>query len=311
MPREIFDENHPFLPRVQLLSFEEIERLARIFISMGVQKIRLTGGEPLLRRGVEKLIETLARLPAVSGAPVEIALTTNALLLKQKARALKDAGLSRITVSLDGLSDATFRMMSDSDAKVATVLDGIATAQHAGFERIKVNMVVRRGANDHEILPMAEHFRNSGIVLRFIEYMDVGSTNGWRMNDVVSAREILQCISERYPIRRMDANRVGEVAERWCYQDGGGEIGAIASVTQAFCSDCTRVRLSTDGKLYTCLFATDGVDLRQPLRDGVEDEKLRNIVASLWSQRQDRYSELRHLATDIDRQKIEMSYIGG
>lgn len=311
MPREIFDENHPFLPRVQLLSFEEIERLARIFISMGVQKIRLTGGEPLLRRGVEKLIETLARLPAVSGAPVEIALTTNALLLKQKARALKEAGLSRITVSLDGLSDATFRMMSDSDAKVATVLDGISAAQHAGFERIKVNMVVRRGANDHEILPMAEHFRNSGIVLRFIEYMDVGSTNGWRMDDVVSAREILQCISERYPIRRMEANRVGEVAERWCYQDGGGEIGAIASVTQAFCNDCTRVRLSTDGKLYTCLFATDGVDLRQPLRDGVEDEKLRNIVANLWSLRQDRYSQLRHLATDLDRQKIEMSYIGG
>ena len=311
MPREIFDENHPFLPRVQLLSFEEIARLARIFISMGVQKIRLTGGEPLLRRGVEKLIETLARLPAVNGAPVEIALTTNALLLKQKARALKDAGLSRITVSLDGLSDATFRMMSDSDAKVATVLDGIAAAQHAGFERIKVNMVVRRGANDHEILPMAEHFRNSGIVLRFIEYMDVGSTNGWRMDDVVSAREILQCISERYPIRRMDANRVGEVAERWCYQDGGGEIGAIASVTQAFCNDCTRIRLSTDGKLYTCLFATDGVDLRQPLRDGIEDEKLRNIVANLWSQRQDRYSQLRHLATDLDRQKIEMSYIGG
>ena len=311
MPREIFDENHPFLPRVELLSFEEIERLARVFMSLGLQKIRLTGGEPLLRRGVEKLIETLARLTTQGGAPVEIALTTNALLLKQKARALKDAGLSRITVSLDGLSDATFRRMSDSDAKVATVLDGIAAAQHAGFERIKVNMVVRRGVNDHEILTMAEHFRNSGIVLRFIEYMDVGSTNGWRMDDVVSAQEILQCISGRYPIRHMDPNWVGEVAERWCYQDGGGEIGVIASVTQAFCGECSRVRLSTDGKLYTCLFATDGVDLRQPLRGGVEDIELRRTIENLWSQRQDRYSQLRHLATDLDRQKIEMSYIGG
>jgi cyclic pyranopterin phosphate synthase len=311
MPREVFDANHSFLPRVELLSFEEIERLARIFISMGVQKIRLTGGEPLLRRGVEKLIESLACLPTLSGAPVEIALTTNALLLAQKARALKVAGLSRLTVSLDGLSDATFRRMSDSDAEVATVLNGISVAQHAGFTRIKVNMVVRRGVNDHELLPMAEHFRNSGIVLRFIEYMDVGCTNGWRMDDVVSASEIMQCISSRYPISRMDANAIGEVAQRWCYDDGGGEIGVIASVTQAFCGDCSRVRLSTDGKLYTCLFAANGMDLRQPLRAGMSEAELRRMAGDLWRQRQDRYSQLRHLATDIDRKKVEMSYIGG
>jgi cyclic pyranopterin phosphate synthase len=311
MPRAIFDENHVFLPRAELLSFEEIERLARVFIPLGVQKIRLTGGEPLLRRGIESLIESLASLRGADGRPIEIALTTNALLLSKKAQSLKDAGLSRLTVSLDGLSDATFKCMSDSDAPVASVLNGIAAAQAVGFSAIKVNMVVKRGANDHEILPMAEHFRNSGIVLRFIEYMDVGSSNGWRMDDVVSAQQILALIESRYALQRVDPNCLGEVAERWRYADGGGEIGVIASVTQAFCQDCTRARLSTDGKLYSCLFATDGLELRDPLRQGASDTVLTNLIAQRWEQRADHYSQQRHLATNTHRKKIEMSYIGG
>jgi len=311
MPREIFDKNHVFLPRAELLSFEEIERLARVFIGLGVQKIRLTGGEPLLRRGIERLVGALANMSDAQGKPIEVTLTTNALLLSQKAQALKEAGLSRLTVSLDSLSDATFKIMTDTDARVATVLDGIAAAQRAGFTAIKVNMVVKRGVNDHEILPMAEHFRNSGIVLRFIEYMDVGSTNGWRMDDVVTAQEILQRIDSHYPVRRTDPSALGEVAQRWRYEDGGGEIGVIASVTQAFCQDCTRTRLSTDGKLYTCLFATDGLELRDPLRQGAGDQFLTNLIADRWEHRQDRYSQLRHLDTGKDRKKIEMSYIGG
>ncbi|HET7833185.1 MAG TPA: GTP 3',8-cyclase MoaA [Gallionella sp.] len=311
MPREAFDNGHAFLPRAELLSFEEVTRLAELFVSLGVQKIRLTGGEPLLRRGLEQLIEKLARLRGVTGQPVEVALTTNGVLLARKAQVLKDAGLSRITVSLDGLSDATFRRMSDSDVSVATVLDGIAAAQQAGFESIKVNMVVKRGVNDHEIIPMAEHFRNSGVVLRFIEYMDVGCTNGWRMDDVVSAREILERIAARYAIRRIDPDYRGEVAERWRYADGSGEIGVIASVTQAFCQDCRRARLSTDGKLYTCLFAGGGMDLRGPLRQGVNDRLIAHMIANQWGLREDRYSQLRHLSSPASQAKIEMSYIGG
>ncbi len=316
MPREVFDENHPFLPRAELLSFEEIERLARSFIQLGVQKIRLTGGEPLLRRGIERLIESLARLNTSEGKPVEIALTTNAVLLAQKAQSLKDAGLARVTASLDGLTDETFRHMSDSDVSVGTVLDGIAAAQRAGLAPVKVNMVVKRGVNDHEIIPMAGHFRNSGVVLRFIEFMDVGSTNGWRMDDVVSAREILEQVNSRYPILQVDPNYTGEVAERWRYADGSGEVGVIASVTQAFCHECTRARLSTDGKLYTCLFAGSGADLRGPLRSGATDQMLSNLIAGAWKLRFDRYSQLRHAATKISPgekpgEKIEMSYIGG
>jgi cyclic pyranopterin phosphate synthase len=311
MPREVFDKEHAFLPRAELLSFEEIERLARLFISMGVQKIRLTGGEPLLRRGIEQLIEKLARLHSTAGNPVEIALTTNAVLLSRKAQLLKDAGLSRITVSLDGLSEKTFRRMSDSDVSVKTVLDGIASAQRAGLVPVKVNMVVKRGVNDHEIISMAEHFRNSGIVLRFIEYMDVGCTNGWRMDDVVPAQEILERIATRYAICQVDPNYSGEVAERWCYADGSGEVGVIASVTQAFCHECTRARLSTDGKLYTCLFAGGGADLRVPLRQGANDRILTSLIADHWGQRNERYSQLRHTATETSRSKIEMSYIGG
>jgi len=311
MPREIFDENHSFLPRAELLTFEEIERMARLFTQLGVQKIRLTGGEPLLRRGIEQLVERLARLQTVEGRPMEVALTTNAVLLAKKARALKDAGLSRVTVSLDGLSDDTFRRMSDSRVAVATVLDGISAAQKAGFESVKVNMVVKRGANEHEIVAMAEHFRHSGVILRFIEFMDVGSSNGWRMDDVMPAREILARIATRYPLQQIDPGYSGEVAERWRYADGGGEIGVIASVTQAFCHECSRARLSTDGKLYNCLFAGDGLDLRTPLRADASDRVLTNLIAGCWEQRGDRYSQLRHLMTARIQSRVEMSYIGG
>ena len=314
MPRKIFDESHTFLPRSELLTFEEIERLVRQFIRLGVKKIRLTGGEPLLRHGIEQLIEKLARLKTLAGEPLEIALTTNGLLLPLKAQALKHAGLSRVTVSLDGLSDATFRRMSDSDVAVATVLKGIDAALAAGFGPVKVNMVVKRGVNEHEIVPMAEHFRHSGNVLRFIEFMDVGCTNGWRMEDVVPAREILDRIAERFPIEQIDSSHSGEVAERWHYADGGGEVGVIASVTQAFCHECTRARLSTDGKLYTCLFAGVGLDLRAPLRQGEGDRVLTNLIADNWGRRTDRYSQLRYAATgdeELHARKIEMSYIGG
>ncbi len=314
MPREIFDESHTFLPRNELLSFEEIERLARLFTRLGVRKIRLTGGEPLLRHGIEHLVEKLARLETAEGDPLEIALTTNGVLLARKAQALKDAGLNRVTVSLDGLNDATFRRMSDSNVAVATVLDGIAAAQAAGLGPLKVNMVVKRGVNEHEIVPMAEHFRNTGTVLRFIEFMDVGCTNGWRMDDVVPAREILDRIAGRYPLEQIDPNYDGEVSERWGYADGGGEIGVIASVTQAFCYECSRARLSTDGKVYTCLFAGEGLDLRQPLRSGKDDSVLTGLISDRWGKRIDRYSQLRQAGAGTPAQftrKIEMSYIGG
>jgi cyclic pyranopterin phosphate synthase len=294
-----------------LLSFEEIERLARQFIRLGVQKIRLTGGEPLLRHGIEQLIEKLAKLQTVEGKPLDIALTTNGVILSRKARALRDAGLTRVTVSLDGLSDLIFKTMSDSKVSVATVLDGIETAQAVGFDPVKVNMVVKRGVNEHEIVPMAEHFRHSGVVLRFIEYMDVGCSNGWRMDDVVPAREILGRIDAHYSLQQVEPNRSGEVAERWCYADGGGEIGVIASVTQAFCHECTRARISTDGKLFNCLFAGEGLDLRTPLRDGVNDHGLTNLIADQWLLRNDQYSQQRHLMTARSPVKVEMSYIGG
>ncbi len=311
MPRKIFDESHTFLPRTELLTFEEIERLVRQFIRLGVRKVRLTGGEPLLRHGIEQLIEKLSRLKTLAGEPLEIALTTNGVLLARKAQVLKDAGLSRVTVSLDGLSDATFRRMSDSDVAVATVLEGIDAAQAAGLSPLKINMGVKRGVNEHEILPMAEHFRHSGNVLRFIEFMDVGCTNGWRMDDVVPAHEILGRIAERFQLEQLDSSHSGEVAERWRYADGGGEIGVIASVTHAFCHECTRVRLATDGKLYTCLFAGEGLDLRAPLRQGESDRVLTNLIAESWGRRTDRYSQLRQAGTGEPARKVEMSYIGG
>jgi cyclic pyranopterin phosphate synthase len=311
MPRKIFGKDFVFLPRAELLSFEEIVRLAGVFVQLGVHKIRLTGGEPLLRHGVEDLIAALAGLRSSENQPIEIALTTNGLLLSRKAQALKDAGLSRLTVSLDALSEETLQRMSDSQASVTNVLEGIAAAQGVGMTPIKVNMVVKRGVNEHEIIPLVRHFRNTGIILRFIEFMDVGSSNGWRMDDVVTANEILETIRPHFPLQAIDANYRGEVAKRWSFADGGGEIGVIASVTQAFCHECSRIRLATDGKLYTCLFAAQGVDLRDPLRHNASDEALSRLIVDTWGRRSDRYSQLRHAATEAPRRKIEMSYIGG
>jgi len=312
MPGDVFDKNHVFLPRSELLTLEEIVRVATLFVRSGVRKIRLTGGEPLLRRGIEKLIEKLAELRTASGEPVEIALTTNGVLLSAKAQALKEAGLSRITVSLDGLTEETFRRMSGTNASVSSVLEGINAAQEAGLSPIKVNMVVQRGVNDHEILPMAEYFRNTGIILRFVEYMDVGSTNGWAMDEVLPAQQVVDMISARYPLSPLDASCAGEVASRWAYADGGGEIGQIASVTQTFCHECTRIRLSTDGKLYTCLFAEHAAaDLRELLRYGKSDAEISHTIINCWQDRSDRYSEMRHDVSALPRNKIEMSYIGG
>ncbi|MEI7612144.1 MAG: GTP 3',8-cyclase MoaA [Betaproteobacteria bacterium] len=311
MPREVFGKEFVFLPRAELLSFEEIVRVAGLFVQQGVHKIRLSGGEPLLRHGVEHLIEALARLRAADGQPIEIAMTTNGVLLAKKAQSLKGAGLSRLTVSLDGLSQAAFQRMSDSSESVATVLGGIEAAQAAGLAPLKVNAVIKRGVNEEEIIPLIEHFRHTGIILRFIEFMDVGTTNGWRMDDVVSAQEIIDLIHRHYPIRPVGANYSGEVAQRWEFTDGGGEIGVIASVTQAFCHECSRIRLSTDGKLYTCLFASEGFDLRSPLRSQAGDDELSALIRATWKKRVDRYSEIRHQATAMPRKKIEMSYIGG
>ncbi|MET0681916.1 MAG: GTP 3',8-cyclase MoaA [Casimicrobiaceae bacterium] len=305
MPKEIYDANHEFLPRAELLTFEEITRIARIFVDQGVTKLRLTGGEPLLRRDIERLVEMLARL-----GDIDLTLTTNGALLAKKARSLRDAGLTRVTVSLDSLDDATFRAMNDVDFPVAKVLAAIDAAGAAGLAPVKVNMVVKRGTNEASIVPMARHFKGSGHIVRYIEYMDVGATNGWRMDDVVPAAEIVRAIDAELPLEPADPNYTGEVAERWRYRDGGGEIGVIASVTQAFCRDCTRARLSTDGKLYTCLFATAGFDLRALLRDGSGDGPIGNAIAAIWRERADRYSEIR---TDNTARipKVEMSYIGG
>ena len=311
MPREVFGKDFVFLPRPELLTFEEITRVATLFVRQGVRKIRLSGGEPLMRHEVERLVEMLARLTDENGQPIDIAMTTNGTLLARKAQALKDAGLSRLTVSLDSLSEETFRRMADTRESVTTVLEGIAAAQAAGFGAIKIKMVVKRGVNEHEILPVLGHFRDTGIIVRFIEYMDVGTTNGWRMDDVVSAREVLALIEQQYPLEAIDANYPGEVAKRWRFKDGLGEIGVIASVTQAFCQDCSRIRLSTEGKLYTCLFAIRGTDLRAPLRQGKDDAALSDLIVNTWTQRTDRYSEIRHEATLRPGKKIEMSYIGG
>jgi len=311
MPREVFGKDFIFLQRAELLSFEEITRLARQFVDLGVRKIRLSGGEPLMRHGVERLVEQLAGLNDAEGRPLEIAMTTNGTLLAAKAQALKDAGLTRLTVSLDALSDEVFRRMSDSGVAVGKVLEGVAAAQAVGLTPLKVNTVVKRGVNETEILPLVRHFRHTGIILRFIEFMDVGTTNGWRLDDVVTAQDILARIDSEYPLRPVDPNYAGEVAKRWAFADGAGEVGVIASVTQAFCHECTRLRLSTDGKLYTCLFAASGTDVRTPLRSGESDAQLRQRIADAWTKREDRYSQLRHAATELPLRKIEMSYIGG
>ncbi len=314
MPKEIFDKDYAYLPHSALLSFEEITRVARVFVAHGVQKIRLTGGEPLLRKNIEILIEQLAALRTTEGQPLDITLTTNGSLLERKAASLKAAGLQRVTVSLDGLDDAIFRAMNDVDFPVTDVLRGIEAAQAAGLGPIKVNMVVKRGTNHHQILPMARHFRNSGIVLRFIEYMDVGATNGWRMDEVLPSAEVVQMIHKELPLEQLDPSAPGETAERWGYADGSGEIGVISSVTQAFCGDCNRARLSTEGQLYLCLFATHGHDLRPLIRGSSSDEELASAIGAIWQGRSDRYSQLRaSLPADQSTggRRVEMSYIGG
>jgi cyclic pyranopterin phosphate synthase len=305
MPKEVFGKDFQFLPRGEILSFEEIERLVRVFVGLGVQKVRLTGGEPLVRRNIEGLVELLAKV-----GDLDLTLTTNGSLLAAKARALRDAGLKRVTVSLDSLDDAVFKSMNDVDFPVSRVLEGMDAAEAAGLAPIKVNMVVKRGLNEQSILPMARHFRGTGRILRFIEFMDVGSSNGWRLNDVVSAREIVATIDRELPLEPVEKNYPGEVAERWRYRDGSGEIGVIASVTQAFCSDCTRARLSADGSLYTCLFATQGHDLRGLVRSDATDSQIADSIAAIWTARDDRYSELRSEET-AGLKKIEMSFIGG
>ena len=321
MPKEVFDKDYAYLPHASLLSFEEIVRIARQFVKHGVQKIRLTGGEPLLRKNIENLIEQLATLRTPDGKPLDLTLTTNGALLARKASALKAAGLQRVTVSLDGLNDAVFRSMNDVDFPVADVLEGIYAARSAGLGPIKINMVVKRGTNDQEILPMARHFKGSGMVLRFIEYMDVGATNGWRMHDVIPSAEVIRHLQTELPLVALEAANPGETAQRWGFADASGahdseagEIGVISSVTQALCSDCNRARLSTEGQLYLCLFANQGHDLRSLLRGNATDEELSSAIGHIWSARTDRYSELRSaMAADTGTggRRVEMSYIGG
>ncbi len=321
MPKEVFDKDYPYLPHASLLSFEEITRIATQFVRHGVQKFRITGGEPLLRKNVEVLIAQLASLRTPDGRPLDITLTTNGSLLARKATALKAAGLQRVTVSLDGLDDTIFRQMNDVDFPVADVLAGIAAAQAAGLGPIKVNMVVKRGTNDHEIIPMARHFKGSGIVLRFIEYMDVGATNGWRMDEVVPSSEVIQRLQAVFPLVALAPASAGETAQRWGYarEDGqhdvaAGEVGVISSVTQAFCHDCNRARLSTEGQLYLCLFASQGHDLRSLVRGSADDDTLAGAIRQIWQGRSDRYSELRsELPADAGtgKRRVEMSYIGG
>ncbi|MPZ54465.1 MAG: GTP 3',8-cyclase MoaA [Acidimicrobiia bacterium] len=306
MPASIFGKDYEYLARDQLLSFEEITRVARAFVGLGVSKIRLTGGEPLLRKGIEDLIGMLAEIPGVD----DLTVTTNASLLSRRAERLSAAGLDRVTVSLDSLDDEVFRRMNDVDFPVVDVLEGIEAAESVGLTPIKINCVVIRGVNDHTVVPMAEHFRESGHIVRFIEYMDVGTTNGWRLDDVVPAREIVSLIDTVHPVEPIEPNYVGEVANRYRYADGSGEFGVIASVTQPFCDNCSRVRLSAEGSIYTCLFASQGTDLRQDIRDGSSDAELTELVRGVWSGRTDAYSEHRSNVT-FKKRKVEMSYIGG
>lgn len=323
MPKEVFNQDYAYLPHSHLLSFEEITRIARVFVGQGVRKIRLTGGEPLLRKNIDILISQLAALRTPDGQPLDLTLTTNGSLLARKAQRLKDAGLQRVTVSLDGLDDAVFRRMNDVDFPVADVLAGIEAAQAAGLGPIKVNMVVKRGTNEHEILPMARHFQGTGIALRFIEYMDVGATNGWCMDEVLPSAEVIRLLQAELPVRPLEPSAPGETAARWGYTDHRGEhdpalgeVGVISSVTQAFCGDCNRARLSTEGRLYLCLFAKQGYDLRQLLRDPTQtDVHLTAVVNTIWRGRTDQYSRLRNLrgadTASGSGRKVEMSYIGG
>ena len=309
MPAEIFGESYQFLPKEEILTFEEIARLSRLFVGLGVNKLRITGGEPLLRTELHRLIAMLAHIePAV-----DLTLTTNAYLLPQQARALKEAGLQRVTVSLDTLDDAIFKQMNGRGFPVQRVLDGISKAATVGLSPIKINAVVQKGVNDHTIVDLARYFKASGHIVRFIEYMDVGNRNGWKWDEVVPAAEVVRRIDAEMPLEPVESNYRGEVANRYRYRDGAGEIGVIASVTQPFCGDCTRARLSTDGKLYTCLFAADGIDLRGPMRAGASDDQLRERIASIWRRRSDRYSEERTELAPVQnrRQKVEMYHIGG
>jgi cyclic pyranopterin phosphate synthase len=310
MPREVFGGSYKFMPHADLLSFEEITRIARVSVGLGVQKIRLTGGEPLLRKNIEALIEMLAQLRTPDGASVDLTLTTNGTLLAKKAQSLKDAGLTRVTVSLDALDERLFERMSDSKVNVKTVLRGIDEAARVGFRPVKVNMVVKKGVNDDQLVPMARHFRHSGHILRFIEFMDVGTTNGWNLEEVLTGAEVLKKIGAEFPLERVPAQYRGEVAGRWRYVDQAGEIGVITSVSQPFCGDCTRARLSPEGQLFLCLFASAGHDLRALVRSGAGDDALVARLASIWGARDDHYSELRGHAT-TQQKKIEMSYIGG
>lgn len=311
MPREVFDQDYAFMPHSALLSFEEITRLARLFAQLGTEKIRLTGGEPLLRKHIETLIAMLAALRTPAGDPLELTLTTNGSLLARKARALADAGLTRVTVSLDALDASRFTDMTDSRVTPDDVLRGIDAAADAGLTPVKVNMVVRRGLNDDQILPMARRFRGSGHILRFIEYMDVGSTNGWNLAEVVPSAEVVQRIAEHYPIEPCTGPAMGRVAQRWRYADGAGEIGLISSVTEAFCGGCTRARLSPEGKLFLCLFANSGHDLRDLLRGHANDARVLRVLSGIWQGRTDNYSERRAQHDGPARDRIEMSYIGG
>ena len=310
MPKSIFNKDYQYLPKSNFLNFEEVTRMTRLFITHGVEKIRLTGGEPLLRKNLELLIEMLNALKTLDGKPLDIALTTNGSLLSKQAKALKAAGLQRVTVSLDSLDEARFSAMNDVNFPVADVLNGIDAAYDAGFTSIKINMVVKKGVNDQDVIAMARHFKGSGHIVRFIEFMDVGSSNGWHMNDVLSSAEIVNMINAEMPLIAVESNYTGEVAQRWAYADGSGEIGFISSVTQAFCSSCTRARLSTDGKLYTCLFAHSGHDLRALMRSGKSDQKIASAIGLIWNRRTDNYSEIRTEETARST-KVEMSYIGG
>jgi cyclic pyranopterin phosphate synthase len=306
MPREAFGPDHAFLPRGEILTFEEIERVVRATVALGVRKVRLTGGEPLVRRNLDALVAMLATVDGVE----DLTLTTNASLLAGKAQALADAGLQRVTVSLDALDDATFMRMNDARVPVQRVLDGIAAAEAAGLGPVKLNAVIRRGINEQAVLDLAERFRGTGTTVRFIEYMDVGHSNGWRLDDVVPAEEIIAAIDARWPLEAVDRDYRGEVARRYRYRDGAGEIGVISSVSQPFCGDCTRARLSADGRVFTCLFATAGHDVRTLLRSGADDAALADALRAIWTGRADRYSELRSLET-VELPKVEMSFIGG
>ncbi|MBX3637476.1 MAG: GTP 3',8-cyclase MoaA [Rubrivivax sp.] len=317
MPKAVFDRDYRFLPHASLLSFEEITRVARLFVAHGVVKLRLTGGEPLMRKHLEELVRQLAELRSADGTPLDITLTTNGSLLARKAAALHEAGLKRVTVSLDALDDTVFRRMNDVDFPVADVLNGIDAALAAGLAPLKLNMVVKRGTNEHEIVPLARHVRERWgprVVLRFIEYMDVGSSNGWRMDEVLASEQVRARLHAAFPLEPMPPSAPGETAERWRYRDGGGEVGFISSVTQAFCRDCNRARLSTEGKLFLCLFAASGHDLRALLRGGYSDEQIAGAIGLVWGRRDDRYSELRaaqQAAPGSGQRKIEMHYIGG